>query len=116
MKKSLLTLGMLLLAGTASLFARGILKQSAQVIREAQAPQVQRCSVLDHEAYLQSINPNRAQERMDYENTLNTWVQQHQNNPTVQGGTITIPVVVHVIWNTAAQNISNNQIFSQIQV
>jgi hypothetical protein len=116
MKKPLFTLGMLLFAGTASLFARGILKQSVVVIREAQAPQVQRCSVLEHEEYLESINPNRAQERMDYESTINTWIQNRANNPQVQGGTITIPVVVHVIWNTAAQNISDNQIFSQIQV
>ena len=116
MKKSLLTLGMLLLAGTASLFARGILKQSATVIREAQAPQIERCSVMDHEAYLESINPNRAQERMDFENTVNAYIQNQQNNPTVQGGTITIPVVVHVVWFNAAQNISDNQILSQIQV
>jgi len=32
------------------------------------------------------------------------------------GGVITIPVVVHVVWNTQAQNISNAQVFSQIQV
>lgn len=116
MKKTLSTIGLLLFAGTAAIFARGILKQSAIVIREAQAPQVQRCSVLEHEQYLESINPNRAQERMDYENTLNTWTQNQQNNPTVQGGTITIPVVVHVVWYNSTQNISDNQIFSQIQV
>lgn len=116
MKKTLSTLGMLLFAGSAAVYGRGILQQSAKIIREVQAPQVERCSILEHEQYLQSINPNRMQERMDYENTLNTWITNQQNNPTIQGGTITIPVVVHVIWNTAAQNISDNQIFSQIQV
>ncbi len=29
---------------------------------------------------------------------------------------ITIPVVVHILYNTTAQNISDNQIFSQIDV
>ncbi|MBI5914030.1 MAG: T9SS type A sorting domain-containing protein [Bacteroidetes bacterium] len=29
---------------------------------------------------------------------------------------VTIPVVVHVVWNTAAENISNEQILSQIDV
>jgi len=29
---------------------------------------------------------------------------------------ITIPVVVHVVWNTPAQNISDDQILSQIDV
>lgn len=117
MKKSLFTIGLLLLGGTAAMYGRGILQQSAQLIREAQPPQqVQRCAVLEHEQYLQSINPNRAQERMDYENTINTWINNQQNNPTVQGGTITIPVVVHVVYYNSTQNISNNQIYSQIQV
>lgn len=116
MKKTVLTLSCLLLVGTTATFARGILQQSVKVIREAQTPPVQRCSVIEHEEYLQQQNPNRIAERQAYETTINNWVAAQQNNPTVQGGTITIPVVVHVIWNTAAQNISDNQIFSQIQV
>lgn len=115
MKKTFSTLGLLLFAGTASLFSRGILQQSAKSFREAQAPQVQRCAVMEHEQYLESINPNRAQQRMDYENTISSWIQNQQNNPSVQA-TITIPVVVHVVYYNSAQNISNNQIYSQIQV
>lgn len=38
---------------------------------------------------------------------------QHQHNSRT---VITIPVVVHVVWNTTAENISDNQIFSQINV
>lgn len=117
MKKSVLTLGVILFAGSAALFGRGILRESVKFFRQSPvpAPQVQRCSVMDHEAYLQSQNPNRAAERATYENNINQWVAQQQNNPTVQS-TITIPVVVHVIWNTAAENISDNQVLSQIQV
>ena len=29
---------------------------------------------------------------------------------------ITIPVVVHIVYNTSAQNVSNNAVYSQIQV
>jgi len=115
MKKTVLTLGFLMFAGTAAIFARGILQQSVQILRQAQAPQVQRCSALDHEAYLQQQNPNRAAERQAYEAQTQNWIAQQANNPTAQV-VITIPVVVHVIWNTAAQNISDNQILSQIQV
>jgi len=32
------------------------------------------------------------------------------------GGTIIVPVVVHVLWNTNTQNISDVQILSQIDV
>jgi hypothetical protein len=35
---------------------------------------------------------------------------------TQQTGVIRIPVVVHVVWNTAAQNISDAQVASQIDV
>lgn len=120
MKKSLLTLGCILLAGSASLFGRGILLKSAKATvkftRQVPAPAIERCSIADHEAHLESINPNRAAERQSFEQQVNTWIAANANNPTVQGGTITIPVVVHVVWNTAAENISDNQVLSQIQV
>lgn len=115
MKKTVLTLGCLFFVGTAAMFGRGILQQSAKIVRQGQAPHVERCSVLDHEAYLQQQNPNRAAERQAYEAQTQNWIAQQANNPTPQA-VITIPVVVHVVWNTAAQNISDNQIFSQIQV
>ncbi len=116
MKKTVLTLSCLLFVGAGATFARGILQQSVKVIRQGQQPEIQRCSIMEHEAYLEQQNPNRAAERQAYEAQTQNWIAQQANNPTVQGGTITIPVVVHVIWNTAAQNISDNQIFSQIQV
>ena len=40
-----------------------------------------------------------------------------QNNPDYSPKTIiTVPVVVHVVWNTNAENISDSQIFSQIDI
>ncbi|WP_375419061.1 M43 family zinc metalloprotease [uncultured Hymenobacter sp.] len=39
-----------------------------------------------------------------------------QTNFTASGAVITIPVVVHVLYNTAAQNISDAQVQSQIDV
>ena len=38
------------------------------------------------------------------------------NNSKSSNSIITIPVVVHVVWNTNAENISDAQIFSQIDV
>ncbi len=38
------------------------------------------------------------------------------NNPNKLNSIITIPVVVHIVWNTNQQNISDAQIFSQIDV
>ena len=42
------------------------------------------------------------------------WINNHPNNS--QKTIITIPVVVHVVWNTNAENISDAQIISQIDV
>ena len=42
------------------------------------------------------------------------WIQA--NNIENQKTIITIPVVVHVVWNTNSENISDAQIFSQIDV
>ena len=49
-----------------------------------------------------------------YEAQLQQWIAAHPQN-TVQS-TITIPVVVHVVYKTAVQNISDAQVMSQIQV
>jgi hypothetical protein len=48
-------------------------------------------------------------------------IEQHTNNFIANGGKhakaiINIPVVVHVLYNTASQNISDAQIMSQIAV
>lgn len=55
------------------------------------------------------------------ENFSNNWINQHQSNAIGKSNskkafatTITIPVVVHVIYHTATENISNTQIQSQI--
>ena len=42
------------------------------------------------------------------------WIKDHPNNS--KKTIITIPIVVHVVWNTTAENILDAQIFSQIEV
>jgi hypothetical protein len=54
--------------------------------------------------------------RMD---DIETFTQKVASNPSAMklvNGLITIPVVVHVVYNTAAQNISDAQVRSQIDV
>jgi len=77
-------------------------------------PQVQRfCgSQLDF-VEMQRTDPQRYQRFKDYEDLL----QNHLlNSRIIPPGTITIPVVVHVVYNTSAQNISDTRINEQIQV
>ena len=44
----------------------------------------------------------------------NKWIENHPNHS--EKTIITIPVVVHVVWNTNSENISDAQIFSQIEI
>ncbi|MCW5899295.1 MAG: fibronectin type III domain-containing protein [Flavobacteriales bacterium] len=38
-----------------------------------------------------------------------------QDDPTAERAVVTIPVVFHVVWNTAAQNIPDSKLLSQLQ-
>ncbi|MEO6491057.1 MAG: zinc metalloprotease [Ferruginibacter sp.] len=56
-------------------------------------------------------------ERMDQiEQFTNRYIQHPSNNRLIAGGIIEIPVVVNVLYKTGAQNISQTQIQSQIDV
>jgi hypothetical protein len=70
------------------------------------------CGAMDHLHQLDQIDPTYAVQRQLIENHT----QQYLANPTKQRTVITIPVVVHVVYNTASQNISDAQIQSQINV
>ncbi len=59
-------------------------------------------------------NAAEAASRENYEAALQNWMQQ--NSSGITATTITIPVVVHVVWKTATQNITDQQVFSQIDV
>jgi len=88
------------------------------------------CGQEEYMNYLSHTNPGLHKQLIDFQNHLNTHIQQQQglsggNLRTTSTNTIiTIPVVVHVIHNNAAgtiggsnnTNISNAQVFSQIDV
>jgi len=59
-------------------------------------------------------NPQLAVVRQDIEELTQRWIEEHADD--AQRAIITIPVVVHVVYKTAAQNISDAQIQSQIDV
>ena len=74
---------------------------------------IHRCSTNEHETYLQSINPKRAEQRAAFETIVRN---NYQSVNRTQMPTITIPVVVHVLYSNANQNITDAQIASQIEV
>lgn len=93
------------ITGIALLFA------SLQLTADAQN---RTCPSWEHELALRAKNPKRAAQFEAYQQK----VQDYMKSPAAQRsqGVITIPIVVHVVYNTTAQNISDAQVFSQIEV
>lgn len=70
------------------------------------------CGTMHHHEQLLQKDPG-AQQRMD---AIENFTQQTIQQGSFQKAVVNIPVVVHVVYNTTAQNISQAQIQSQIDV
>ncbi|MBP6456467.1 MAG: hypothetical protein KA275_07030, partial [Chitinophagaceae bacterium] len=71
------------------------------------------CGTVEHQHAIEQQDPTIISNRWAIEQHYNNYIA----NPSKQNrAVITIPVVVHVVYNTAAQNISDAQIASQINV
>jgi actin-like ATPase involved in cell morphogenesis len=67
--------------------------------------------------YLKSTRPGYEQSLIQYNQMISDYIANMPNKPSnTPNATITIPVVVHVVYRTAAENISDAQVISQIQV
>ena len=74
----------------------------------------ERCATDLYSNLLEAKYPEYAVERQKVNSQTKKWIK---NNPNISNkAIITIPVVVHVVWNTNTENISDAQIFSQIDV
>lgn len=72
-----------------------------------------KCLTMELLAKKMANRPERAERLRQMEAELADYVR-HQTFQRSGGDVITIPVVVHVLWNTPEQNISDEQILSQI--
>lgn len=75
--------------------------------------QMNKCKTMDlYKEHLKK-NTNLNYIRLKNEQQTQIWINEQQTHAKTRN-IITIPVVVHVIYKTANQNISDNQIYSQI--
>jgi len=81
-------------------------------ISYGQAPDTH-CGSMDHLKLVASQNPQYAHVIENNESILNAWIEAHPNDRSTSS-TVVIPVVVHVVYNTLTENISDAQIFSEI--
>lgn len=78
------------------------------------AQNVRNCGTMPHLHEMEQNDPGTIQRMQNIEKETEQWVKTNSGNKFA--AVVTIPVVVHVVYNTTAQNISEAQIISQINV
>jgi Pregnancy-associated plasma protein-A/Secretion system C-terminal sorting domain len=74
-----------------------------------------RCGAAEHRQMNWALHPEYKERAATNEALIENWIANYKRAPAARSF-ITIPVVVHVVWNTNEQNISDAQIQSQIDV
>ena len=80
------------------------------------AQQVRNCGTMHHLMEQQQNDPHLMDRMQQIEVRSQDWITTQTGTANKTTAVITIPVVVHVVYNTAAQNISDAQINSQIAI
>jgi len=73
-----------------------------------------RCATSEYMKALEQFDPSFTQRQSEAINKVNQWLTLKRQNMVEQ--IITVPVVVHLLWNTNDQNLPDNVIQSQIDV
>lgn len=75
----------------------------------------ERCDTMPGHWELLEVDPEYRERRLEVERQTRAWERQYGMDGA-RTGVVVLPVVVHVVWNTAAQNVSAAQIQSQLDV
>lgn len=79
--------------------------------------QLNRCATVEHEAILKAKDPGYAQRKQEIEDFTNKVLEKQKQNPAKKmGAVVTIPVVFHVVYKTAEQNIPDARLFEQLDI
>jgi hypothetical protein len=124
LKTQRMTRNTLLLSATALLLSGSMLAQVQKgKVRDDldPLPDKRTCGTMDHHEFMKQTRPGYEQSFIDYNKMIDKYLDDQKNNRTGAGpvqtnSVITIPVVIHVVYKTAAQNISDAQATSQFQV
>ncbi len=83
--------------------------------RQQDKPRRRTCGTMDEHRHLAHLDPEYSRRRREIELETRQFIERYRAEG-LRTGVVRIPVVVHVVWNTAAQNVSDAQIQSQINV
>jgi hypothetical protein len=80
--------------------------------------QQKECGTMEYLEYLKTQDPKLENLMLQNEQELQNWIQTHPTSKSGNGKStiITIPVVVHVVYSSPAENISASQILSAIAI
>jgi hypothetical protein len=76
--------------------------------------QKKECGTMEYLEYLKTKDPQLANKMLQNEQVLQNWIKNNPTAKTKKRTIITIPVVVHVVYANATENISTAQILSAI--
>ena len=78
--------------------------------------QSDKCATMQRLQKSLAKDPTLTQRMLESEKATRQWISNHARNKKESGEVIVIPTVVHVIWNDPIENVSDDQILSQIDV
>lgn len=84
-----------------------------------QAPPKRNCGTMQHHEYLKQSRPNYETDLNQYNQIIEKYLTDKATGSAAgksSAAIVTIPVVVHVVYNTTAENISDAQAASQVTV
>lgn len=81
----------------------------------AQAPQ-RKCGTMEYLAQQKAEDPTLEIKIENYEVAMQKWIDANQEYINNSKAIVTVPVVVHVVYNTTAQNISDARVLEQINI
>lgn len=80
----------------------------------AKKPEME-CVTMDYLDKQLKENPNLSNIMQQFEGQIQQWIKnRRKSDQTLATGTLTIPVVVHVVYNTDEQNIPDDDVITQI--
>lgn len=89
---------------------------SIAMVSGSMAQQVRNCGTMSHLHEMEANDPQLINRMQEIEIRSQNWIKQQEGTANKTSAVITIPVVVHVVYRTAAENISDAQIQSQIAI
>lgn len=79
-------------------------------------PAYRTCGTMDNLAEQMKLDPTLAGRMIESEKMIQNWITANQNQINNSKTVVTIPVVVHIVYKAAAENISDARVQQQIDI